>query len=100
MQLWLKLKLFLWFQVAIPDVKDAAENADILIFVLPHQFVRGVCKQLDGKVNPGAIAVSLIKVQCYHLSISSTESGWYCRFLLNMRNWYPCNTVISKPRMF
>lgn len=47
--------------VAIPDVKDAAENADILIFVLPHQFVRGVCKQLDGKVKPGAIAVSLIK---------------------------------------
>ncbi|XP_052092096.1 glycerol-3-phosphate dehydrogenase [NAD(+)], cytoplasmic-like isoform X1 [Mytilus californianus] len=47
--------------VAIPDVKDSAEGADILIFVLPHQFVRGVCKQLKGKVNDGAIAVSLIK---------------------------------------
>ena len=48
--------------MAIPDVKEAAENADILIFVLPHQFVRGVCKQLDGKVKSDAIAVSLIKV--------------------------------------
>ena len=47
--------------VAIPDVKDSAEGADILIFVLPHQFVRGICKQLKGKVNKGAIAVSLIK---------------------------------------
>jgi glycerol-3-phosphate dehydrogenase (NAD+) len=44
-------------------VKDSAEGADILIFVLPHQFVRGICKQLKGKVNKGAIAVSLIKVR-------------------------------------
>jgi glycerol-3-phosphate dehydrogenase len=55
--------IILRFQVAIPDVKEAAEDADILIFVLPHQFVRGVCKQLDGRVKKSAIAVSLIKVR-------------------------------------
>ena len=49
-------------QVAIPDVKDAVEGADVLVFVIPHQFVDGVCKQLVGKVKEGAIAVSLIKV--------------------------------------
>ncbi|XP_046381936.2 glycerol-3-phosphate dehydrogenase [NAD(+)], cytoplasmic-like [Haliotis rufescens] len=47
--------------VAIPDVKDAAADADILIFVLPHQFVRGVCKQLQGTMKEGAVAVTLIK---------------------------------------
>ncbi|KAL5010328.1 hypothetical protein ScPMuIL_012633 [Solemya velum] len=47
--------------VAIPDVKDSALGADILVFVLPHQFVRGVCNQLKGQLKPNTIAVSLIK---------------------------------------
>ena len=50
------------FQIAIPDVAESAAGADILIFVMPHQFVRKICEQLKGKVNDGAIAVSLIKV--------------------------------------
>jgi NAD-dependent glycerol-3-phosphate dehydrogenase len=36
-------------------------DADVIILCAPHQFVRGICKQLVGKVKPGAIAVSLIK---------------------------------------
>jgi len=47
--------------VAIPDVKEAAADADILIFVVPHQFVRGICSALKGTVKNNAIAVSLIK---------------------------------------
>ncbi|KAK7092491.1 hypothetical protein V1264_008229 [Littorina saxatilis] len=47
--------------VAIPDVKDAAKDADILVFVLPHQFVRGVCNQLKDKMKEGTVAVTLIK---------------------------------------
>ncbi|KAJ8307072.1 hypothetical protein KUTeg_015156 [Tegillarca granosa] len=47
--------------VAIPDVKEAAEGADILIFVLPHQFVRRVCSSLKDSLKKSAIAVSLIK---------------------------------------
>ncbi|ELU01876.1 hypothetical protein CAPTEDRAFT_220756 [Capitella teleta] len=47
--------------VAVPDIVEAAKDADILVFVVPHQFVGGLCKQLNGKLKPGALAVSLIK---------------------------------------
>jgi glycerol-3-phosphate dehydrogenase (NAD+) len=48
--------------VAIADLDVASFDADILIFVLPYQFVRDVCIKLQGKVKPTALAVSLIKV--------------------------------------
>uniref|UniRef100_A0A6M2DUY8 Glycerol-3-phosphate dehydrogenase [NAD(+)] n=1 Tax=Xenopsylla cheopis TaxID=163159 RepID=A0A6M2DUY8_XENCH len=47
--------------VAIPDVVTAAREADILIFVVPHQFVRSLCATLLGKIKPTAVALSLIK---------------------------------------
>lgn len=47
--------------VAIPDVVEAAKDADILIFVIPHTFVPGICKPLAGKLKPGAYGISLIK---------------------------------------
>uniref|UniRef100_A0A0B7BIV8 Glycerol-3-phosphate dehydrogenase [NAD(+)] n=1 Tax=Arion vulgaris TaxID=1028688 RepID=A0A0B7BIV8_9EUPU len=46
---------------AVPDVVDASRGADILIFVLPHQFVHGVCEKLKGNIKPSAVAVTLIK---------------------------------------
>ena len=52
-------------QVAIPDVLEAARHADILVFVLPHQFVRKVCNQLQGHLKDGVVAVSLIKVRMF-----------------------------------
>lgn len=47
--------------VAVPDVVEAAKDADILVFVMPHQFIRGLCKQLSGNVKKTAIGVSLCK---------------------------------------
>lgn len=47
--------------VANPDVVDTAQDADILIFVIPHKFVPGICKPLQGKLKAGAIGISLIK---------------------------------------
>ncbi|XP_030754652.1 glycerol-3-phosphate dehydrogenase [NAD(+)], cytoplasmic isoform X1 [Sitophilus oryzae] len=47
--------------VAVPDVVDAAKDADILIFVVPHQFIRTICSTLLGKIKATAIALSLIK---------------------------------------
>ena len=47
--------------VAVPDVVEAAKDADILIFVVPHQFIRTLCSTLLGKIKPTAIALSLIK---------------------------------------
>eukprot|EP00955_Chlamydomonas_euryale_P106916 365734-Chlamydomonas_euryale.AAC.24 len=47
--------------VANPDLLSTVKDADVLVFCAPHQFVRGICKQLVGKVKRDAIAVSLIK---------------------------------------
>ncbi|XP_058948289.2 glycerol-3-phosphate dehydrogenase [NAD(+)], cytoplasmic-like isoform X2 [Pocillopora verrucosa] len=47
--------------VANPDVVDAAKDADILVFVVPHQFVKAVCTKMKEVVKPGVIAISLIK---------------------------------------
>jgi glycerol-3-phosphate dehydrogenase (NAD+) len=47
--------------VAVPDVVQAASGADLLIFVLPHQFIPGICTQLRGKVSKNARALSMIK---------------------------------------
>lgn len=47
--------------IAIPDVVEAAHDADIIIFVLPHQFIATTCKPLVGKVKSDAFGVSLCK---------------------------------------
>ncbi|CAD5213315.1 unnamed protein product [Bursaphelenchus okinawaensis] len=47
--------------VAVPDLLDSARNADVLIFVIPHQFVERTCAQLKGHLKQGAEVVSLIK---------------------------------------
>ncbi|XP_021950905.1 glycerol-3-phosphate dehydrogenase [NAD(+)], cytoplasmic isoform X2 [Folsomia candida] len=47
--------------VAVPDVLETAKDADILIFVLPHQFIKKTCAPLVGKMRPGAFGLSLIK---------------------------------------
>lgn len=40
---------------------EAAKDADILIFVVPHQFIPRQCKELLGKIKPTAVGLSLIK---------------------------------------
>ncbi|CAI4231428.1 unnamed protein product [Auanema sp. JU1783] len=47
--------------VAVPDLVESCIDSHILIFVVPHQFVKGICNQLVGKIVPGAQAISLIK---------------------------------------
>ncbi|XP_012283030.1 glycerol-3-phosphate dehydrogenase [NAD(+)], cytoplasmic-like [Orussus abietinus] len=47
--------------VAVPDVVEAAKEADILVFVVPHQFIRTLCATLLGKIKPTAVGLSLIK---------------------------------------
>ena len=48
--------------VADPDPIRTAEDATLLIFVLPHQFVNSLCHKLKGKLHHRAKAISLIKV--------------------------------------
>lgn len=40
---------------------EAAKDADVLIFVVPHQFIPRQCKELLGKIKPTAVGLSLIK---------------------------------------
>ncbi|KAJ7317874.1 hypothetical protein JRQ81_004036 [Phrynocephalus forsythii] len=47
--------------VAVPDVLKASADADILIFVVPHQFIGKLCDQMKGHIKKDAIGVSLIK---------------------------------------
>jgi len=46
--------------VAEPDVRKAVADADILVWVLPHQFVDKIVQNM-GAPKPGAMSVSLIK---------------------------------------
>ena len=48
----------------MPDLLNASKDADILVFVVPHQFVRGFCEKLKGNIKPNTIGISLIKVHC------------------------------------
>ena len=54
-------KIFPETVVAVPDIVDAAADADILVFVIPHQFLERSLAPLKGKLKPGAIGISLIK---------------------------------------
>jgi len=47
--------------VAVPDVVEAAKEADVLVFVVPHQFIKTLCATLLGKIKPTAVGLSLIK---------------------------------------
>ncbi|KAG2229807.1 hypothetical protein INT48_005469, partial [Thamnidium elegans] len=46
---------------AMPSLVEASRGASVLIFVLPHQFVRGVCNEMKDHIAPNAKAISLIK---------------------------------------
>lgn len=48
--------------IAVADLLESVQDADILIFVIPHQFVKITCEQLKDKIKPSAFALTLIKV--------------------------------------
>lgn len=47
--------------IANPDILDTAQDADILVVVIPHQFVARALSPLTGKLKPGAHGISLVK---------------------------------------
>ncbi|CAH6723543.1 glycerol-3-phosphate dehydrogenase [NAD(+)] 1 [[Candida] jaroonii] len=47
--------------VAVPNIVEAAKDADLLVFNLPHQFLKNICKQLNGKIKPTARGISCLK---------------------------------------
>eukprot|EP00299_Pterocystis_sp_00344_P017465 c8743_g1_i3.p1 GENE.c8743_g1_i3~~c8743_g1_i3.p1 ORF type:complete len:354 (-),score=65.30 c8743_g1_i3:1137-2198(-) len=55
--------------VADPDVIHSVADADLLVFVVPHQFLDRILSQIHPHVKPNAVAISLIK------GISFDEKG-------------------------
>ncbi|XP_040020217.2 glycerol-3-phosphate dehydrogenase 1-like protein [Gasterosteus aculeatus] len=47
--------------VAVPELRNAAKGADLLVFVVPHQFIRSLCDEMVGCVSAKARGISLIK---------------------------------------
>ncbi|XP_077582399.1 glycerol-3-phosphate dehydrogenase [NAD(+)], cytoplasmic-like [Stigmatopora nigra] len=47
--------------VAVPDLAQSVQGADILLFVVPHQFIVRVCDTIKDHVKKDAHGVSLIK---------------------------------------
>lgn len=49
-------------QVAVPNLSEAVQDADLLVFVIPHQFIHKICDEITGKVPKKALGITLIKV--------------------------------------
>jgi glycerol-3-phosphate dehydrogenase (NAD+) len=47
--------------IANPSIEDAVKGSTILIFNLPHQFIRKICSQLEGAIVPYARGISCVK---------------------------------------
>lgn len=54
--------LSLPYQLAVPDLAESVKGADILIFVVPHQFIVRVCDTIKDHIKKDALGMSLIKV--------------------------------------
>lgn len=47
--------------VSCTDLVETAKYSDIIVFVMPKQFIEDFCKTLLGKIKPNAMAISVIK---------------------------------------
>jgi glycerol-3-phosphate dehydrogenase (NAD+) len=47
--------------VANPNLPETVKGADLLVFCAPHQFLKGMCQQIQPFVKPTAKAISLTK---------------------------------------
>lgn len=47
--------------VAVSSLREAVKDADLLVFVIPHQFIHAICDEIIGKVHKDAVGITLIK---------------------------------------
>lgn len=47
--------------VAVPDLAQAVAGAEVLIWVVPHQFVPRMIEPVKANMSPNAVSISLIK---------------------------------------
>uniref|UniRef100_A0A7R9F531 Glycerol-3-phosphate dehydrogenase [NAD(+)] n=1 Tax=Timema bartmani TaxID=61472 RepID=A0A7R9F531_9NEOP len=79
--------------VAVTDATEAVRGADVLVFVMPRQFVRTLCATLVGQIKPTAVGVSLIKGFDDEDGPLDLVSNTIARFGLNPG---PSNTRLSR----
>lgn len=67
----------------------AVKDANMLVFVTPHQFMEGICRRLVGKVRGDVEAISLIKGMevkmegpCMISTLISQQLGLNCCVLM------------------
>ncbi|TBU20727.1 NAD-dependent glycerol-3-phosphate dehydrogenase [Hamiltosporidium tvaerminnensis] len=74
---------------ATSDLKEL-NDSDILIFVIPHQFVKNIINQIKGTLKKGVISVSLIKGVIY----SNGDIGLISKYISNTLN-IPCGVLMG-----
>ncbi|KAJ8782683.1 hypothetical protein J1605_010002 [Eschrichtius robustus] len=48
-------------KVAVANLSEAVQDADLLVFVIPHQFIHRICEEITGRVAKDALGITLIK---------------------------------------
>lgn len=47
--------------VASPNLRQVVAGAHVLVFCMPHQFIKPLCEEMQGHILPGAKGISLVK---------------------------------------
>ncbi|KAI4810516.1 hypothetical protein KUCAC02_013456, partial [Chaenocephalus aceratus] len=64
---------------AVPKLRDAPEAADLLVFVVPHQFIGSLCDDMKGSTHPYADGSGCH----YKCRLVTKNSSWFT-FLLKL----------------
>ncbi|EDV54160.1 uncharacterized protein LOC6555194 [Drosophila erecta] len=77
--------------IAVNDLLEAAQNADILVFSTPLEFVQSYCNILSGNVKESAFAVSMTK----GLMSKNGEGIGLVSHVINESLGIPCYSMMS-----
>lgn len=64
-------------QVAVPNLSEAVQDADLLVFVIPHQFIHKICDEITGRVPKKALGITLIKVSTHAEWSRQVPGPWF-----------------------
>ena len=76
--------------VATSDLSEAVKDADILIFVIPHQFIKKTCDELKDKVKKSAFALTLVKVRTEPIANLNTDIRFFQGFAVDEKTNEVC----------
>ncbi|CAF1111018.1 unnamed protein product [Rotaria sp. Silwood1] len=78
--------------IAVPDLVEAVKDADILVFVIPHQYVKNTCEQIKNKIKKDAFALTLIKG--FHVDEKTNELLLVSQIIENILH-IPCACMMG-----